>query len=165
MSTKFCKKCQKTLDISSFFKRGDGVGFRSLCISCYALRAKEKRHEKNPPKPKLTDAERKLRRSETYKKYRSTDRGKAKQAAHEAGRRAAKLNATPTWLTQDQLDNIELAYALARYLSKEYGQKIEVDHIIPLKGKDVKGLHVPWNLQLMVKEVNQKKGNRLEPVS
>lgn len=163
--SKRCNRCKLDLDESQFNRRSDSKSLRSFCKTCAILSAKEARHKKNPPKPKLTEEEKAAHKKDTFKRFNAKPERKAKQAHYEALRRAAKLQATPSWLTQDQLDCIELHYALARYLSQEYGQEIEVDHQIPLKGVEVKGLHVPWNLQLMVKKVNQKKGNRLESLS
>lgn len=82
--------------------------------------------------------------------------------ASSAKRRAAKLKATPRWLTKEHLDMIEDIYLKARELQEQDGIKRHVDHIVPLQGKGVCGLHVPWNLQILTEEQNQKKNNKLE---
>lgn len=71
-----------------------------------------------------------------------------------AQRRAYKLQATPPWLTDDHRTQI-----LEIYQSCPKG--FEVDHTIPLKGKSVSGLHVPWNLRVIPATENRKKSNRL----
>lgn len=83
-----------------------------------------------------------------------------KHAAKEARRRATKLQATPKWLSEQQLADINTEYALSKWCSEVMGIKYHVDHIVPLKGKKVCGLHVPWNLQVIPAKENIIKGNK-----
>jgi hypothetical protein len=77
-------------------------------------------------------------------------------------RRADKLQRTPKWLTKDDLWLIKEAYELAALRTKHFGFKWHVDHIIPLKGKTVSGLHVPNNLQVIEGILNIMKNNKFE---
>lgn len=77
-------------------------------------------------------------------------------------RYAAKGNATPKWLTAEHRKQILEVYQTACLLSAFTGELHHVDHIVPLRGKDVCGLHVPWNLQILTATENLKKGNRYE---
>ena len=76
-------------------------------------------------------------------------------------RRRRHRQATPTWLTVEQRDAIKQLYIEAQKLSELTGVRYEVDHIIPLSNSDVCGLHVPWNLQVIPKEDNLRKSNKI----
>lgn len=76
-----------------------------------------------------------------------------------AKRRAAKLQRTPDWLTEDHYDQIKSIYKEASTLDDHH-----VDHIVPLQGELVSGLHVPWNLQILTAEENLMKSNKYEVV-
>jgi 5-methylcytosine-specific restriction endonuclease McrA len=74
-----------------------------------------------------------------------------------ARRLAKKKKATPSWLTREQLDQIRAVYSEAVRLTKETGIPHEVDHIVPLSGKTVSGLHVPWNLRAIPAVENNRR--------
>jgi hypothetical protein len=46
--------------------------------------------------------------------------------------------------------------------TKMTGIEWHVDHIIPLQGKNVSGLHTPYNLQVIPASWNTAKGNKFE---
>ena len=74
-------------------------------------------------------------------------------------RHAGKKNRTPEWLTADDHWAIQEAYDIAQKRKQMFGFDWHVDHIVPLQGKTVSGLHVPWNLQVIPAKLNQQKSN------
>lgn len=72
-----------------------------------------------------------------------------KCARKSSERRAATFRAIPPWLSAEDRALIAEKFAESKRITKETGIKHSVDHIIPLKGRTVSGLHVPWNLQVI----------------
>ena len=79
-----------------------------------------------------------------------------KHTEYQARRRAARLHACPVWADRNE---IKIIYAKARELG------LTVDHVIPLQGKTVSGLHVPDNLQLLERRANISKSNKFTPIT
>jgi hypothetical protein len=98
-----------------------------------------------------------VKAKEAAKQYRKDN--PAKVNAWSRKRQTAKLHRTPSWLTEDDYWMIEQAYELAALRTKIFGFSWHVDHIIPLQGKLVSGLHVPTNLQVIPASTNQRKNN------
>lgn len=82
--------------------------------------------------------------------------------AYTAKRRSAKAERTPIWLSSEQHEAILKFYIDAAELTEKTGALHHVDHIVPLRGKTVSGLHVPWNMQILTAIENLKKNNRHE---
>ena len=108
------------------------------------LKARERTKEWNTKNPD--------RKREMDKKFYEENRSLV--TSYKAKYRAAKRQATPKWLTREQENQIRAVYAEARRLTLETGTPYEVDHIVPLAGKIVSGLHVPWNLRAIPKIEN-----------
>ena len=83
---------------------------------------------------------------------------KDKRASYQAKRKATILQRTPKWDSEAHL--IQAKYQLANMLTRETGKPHHVDHIIPLQGKKVCGLHVFSNLRVILGEENIKKSNK-----
>ena len=77
-------------------------------------------------------------------------------------RRRKHRQATPRWLTDIQKAEMRNLYMYAVTLTKTTGERYVVDHIVPLRGKEVCGLHVPWNLRVITHAENLKKSNKHE---
>jgi len=101
-----------------------------------------------------------IKNPDYYKQFRQ--KYPEKVNAKEAKRKTAKLHRTPLWLTEDDYWLIEQAYELAAKRTQLFGFSWHVDHIIPLQGKIVSGLHVPSNLQVIPASVNTSKQNKFE---
>lgn len=83
-----------------------------------------------------------------YTSWRINNPGK--KAHKESLRRCRQLKATPKWAN---------LYEIKKFY-ENCPKGYHVDHIIPLKGKNISGLHVIGNLQYLPAKENLKKGNR-----
>lgn len=154
------------------------VTLNGTCVTCANISEKKsrlKKLEKNPDFYKIYYANHSERIKHAVSQYRiknpdkvkiSNKTSKAKRrsraTAAEMERQALKINATPRWLTKQQRKQIETVYEVSRNTSLRAGYVCHVDHIIPLRGDGVCGLHVPWNLRVVSRSYNIKKKNKLD---
>jgi hypothetical protein len=111
------------------------------------INAKTKRWVTNNPK----------RSAELSRNYRLKHIGKV--LANKAKYVAAKKSRTPNWLLPIDLFEMQCIYTYRAGLQR-IGLEYEVDHVIPMQGKIVSGLHTPENLRVISKEENRLKSNR-----
>lgn len=109
---------------------------------------------------------------ETLKKYREANKDKAalrgqkwrktfpwKHSAIQAKRRALKAQATPKWFSNKDSIWLELMFAFAKTLEQKTGVQYHIDHIVPLKGRTVCGLHWLENWRILPASENIRKSN------
>jgi hypothetical protein len=166
---KTCTRCLAKKPESQFYaqKLNSKDGYQSHCKACDNARVKawgvknpdlKKQHQKTADANKyLKNKETTLARNKAWKQSNP-----AKVAAMDAKRRASMLQRTPKWLAPQELLRIECLYSLASMLNKHGVESWHVDHIIPLQGKKVSGLHVYSNLRVVPSSENLAKGNRYD---
>jgi endogenous inhibitor of DNA gyrase (YacG/DUF329 family) len=145
-----CKQCQTPFVDTAYSKK------KKFCSTkCQQNNFRELPKEKAKFKDWYYNKGGKKICSDRRKKWYATPHGKSVEDAKRVRRRATQLNATPKWLTEKDKEKIRKIYAKC---PKGY----HVDHFIPLKGKNVCGLHVPNNLRIVTAHKNQSKGNRFD---
>lgn len=140
-------------------------GFASECKECkrskdleYAANNREKAKQK-AKEWYQNNKDYALEKMKVYGKHWRKE-NKDKNCSKSNKYRASKLKATPPWVNKEHMWLIDEVYHLAKVRSKSTGVLWHVDHVVPLKGKGVCGLHVIENLQLLPAIENISKGNK-----
>ena len=147
MCDKKCNKCGVVKALTEYRYRDKLKGSRHhYCNQCHS-------EYRNARYKNLTGE---IERHQT-KEWSSDNRDR--KNAHKAKRRAAKLERTAAWGNKELIDDF---YKRAARLSEATGIPMEVDHVYPLQGELVSGLHIETNLQILPKSVNASKSNTYE---
>jgi len=147
-----CSACSDAVTLARYYRVKGTPEYKE------ARRAKAQRQrQQNPEQVAVWLADWKIRNAERRRQYRIDRR--SLYAAHAAKRRAAELERTPVWADERQTQSM---YEVAARMSRSFGIEMQVDHVVPLQGERVSGLHVHYNLQIIPALVNQKKSNRFE---
>ena len=143
---KTCNTCKAEQSLDNFYKQSRNKdGLFHECKECCRFK-RNKRYSDNAEYSKEL-SRRHYRNNKQY--YITKGHLRAK------GVKQAK----PKWLTEEHEFFIEEIYSLRDLRTELTGVVHHVDHIVPLKGTDVCGLHVPWNLQVISAKDNLSKSN------
>lgn len=170
---KICSKCNIEKNLTDFHKKSTGkFGVGKICKPCYSI-DRHQRYEQTRKKQLAKNEEWKLNNQEKYKQYhqeyylktkfvhdkrtREWFRNHPEYGRHRQNiRRSLLLKRLPKWANVEKIKEI---YKEALLLKQKTNQDFHVDHIVPLRGKNVSGLHVEYNLQIISAKENMNKGN------
>lgn len=157
---KHCNHCNTTKSKSDFYSnKNKKDGLHCFCKTC-SRSLKNEWAKENKDKVKSYDTQwqvaNKDKKAIHYKTWQQNN--KPDVNTYNSYRRAAKLKATPSWANEER---IKYFYTLAKFFTDLSGGYVKhhVDHIVPLRGKNVCGLHVENNLQVLMTQDNLKKRN------
>ena len=153
-----CVECLKVEWAEALVKRADY--YANYNKSSAGVKAKRDYYDKNKSDVIARAQARTVEQKTAYKqKYKAANPDLYKELVNVRRRRFR--DATPKWLTAEQKLEIRFHYRLAIALSRSTKIPHAVDHIVPLQGEDVCGLHVPWNMQVLTQDENLQKSNKL----
>lgn len=154
-----CTACRKEDDAR--VRDARAAYFEQYNKSAAGVKAKQDYYERNKESVIARALARPTAEKQAYRKAWKLD-NPLQVAADRKSRRSKHRAATPCWLTAQQRTDMRRIYETAITLSKTTGTPYVVDHIVPLRHPLVCGLHVPWNLQVMTREDNLKKSNKVD---
>lgn len=128
----------------------------------YDRRRSKKRYWADPEKAKKAARAATVKKKDYYKAYVAQWQkdNSAKVRARKRRYDASKLCSTPPWITAIYLAQIQEFYDIAVAIETQTGIPHHVDHIHALQGVNFRGLHVPWNLQVLPAKKNLEKNRR-----
>ncbi|PHS02772.1 MAG: hypothetical protein COA78_20225 [Blastopirellula sp.] len=167
-----CSSCGESKDETAFCKcSARKTGRQFYCKKCQSVSSLARYHAKLSGNTELQLKKAiydKRRRAEDGDKLREYDRVRAKLPHRVAlkrnwsrKRKMSVKQATPGWANKDKILSV---YESAVVLSRKFNVTYEVDHIVPLHGENVCGLHVENNLCVMEASLNRAKGNGHYPL-
>lgn len=159
---KTCYICQTQKPLTEFYKSKRTVdGHEGWCKTCRLARNKKwvrenkDRHNELTRQWYINNREQHLL---TSKKH--YDNNKSDHLEYWYARNERTKKATPSWADRSEIRAI---YAEAKRITEETGIKHHVDHIIPLRGEVVCGLHVSNNMQIIPADENLQKAAKFDP--
>ncbi len=142
---KKCSTCEETKPYTEFFKQlRNKDGYFGQCKFCVNEKRKERKDSINAKQRKYYRNNRQYYITKAYLRNKQVARAK------------------PAWLTEEHEFMLEEIYELRDLRSELTGVVHHVDHIVPLRGQNCCGLHVPWNLQVIPAVDNLSKSNSIE---